>query len=38
MEEKISVIIPIYQVEKFLNKCIESVISQTYMFRNFINR
>lgn len=30
MEEKISVIIPIYQVEKFLNKCIESVISQTY--------
>lgn len=30
MENKISVIIPIYNVEKFVVKCIESVINQTY--------
>lgn len=30
MEDLISVIIPIYKVEKYLNKCIESVINQTY--------
>ena len=28
--EKISVIIPIYQVEKYLEKCIHSIIAQTY--------
>lgn len=28
--EKISVIIPIYNVEKYLNKCVESVVNQTY--------
>lgn len=28
--EKISVIIPIYNVEKYLTKCLESVINQTY--------
>lgn len=27
---KISVIIPIYNVEKYLEKCLESVINQTY--------
>lgn len=30
MEEKISVIIPIYQVENFLRKCIETIVEQTY--------
>ena len=30
MTNKISVIIPIYNVEKFLPKCIESIISQSY--------
>ncbi len=30
MEPLISVIIPIYNVEKYLKKCIDSVISQTY--------
>ena len=27
---KISVIIPIYKVEKYLDRCIESVVNQTY--------
>ena len=26
----ISVIIPIYNVEKYLNKCVESILLQTY--------
>lgn len=30
MEELISVIIPIYNTEKYLDKCLESVINQTY--------
>lgn len=30
MNDKISVIVPIYNVEKYLLKCIESIISQTY--------
>ena len=28
--EKISVIIPVYKVEKYLEKCVESVLAQTY--------
>ena len=28
--KKISVIVPIYNVEKYLKKCIESIINQTY--------
>lgn len=30
MEELISVIIPVYKVEKYINKCIDSIINQTY--------
>ena len=30
MNELISVIIPIYNAEKYLNKCLESLIKQTY--------
>lgn len=30
MEHLISVIVPIYCVEKYLNKCVESIVNQTY--------
>lgn len=30
MEELISVIVPIYNVEKYLDKCLQSIINQTY--------
>lgn len=30
MKDLISVVIPVYKVEKYLNKCIDSVINQTY--------
>ena len=30
MQKKISVIIPVYKVEKYLEECIESVLKQTY--------
>ena len=30
MNSKISVIVPIYNVEKYLSKCIDSIINQTY--------
>ena len=30
MGECISVIVPVYKVEKYLNRCIESVVAQTY--------
>lgn len=30
MNDLISVIVPVYKVEKYLNKCIDSIINQTY--------
>lgn len=30
MSEKISVLIPIYNVEKYLAECLDSIINQTY--------
>lgn len=30
MEKKISVIVPVYKVEKYLERCIESILNQTY--------
>lgn len=30
MAEKISVIVPIYNVEKYLNRCVKSILKQTY--------
>ena len=30
MNEKISVIVPVYNDEKFLNKCVDSVAKQDY--------
>ncbi|HBI60069.1 MAG TPA: glycosyltransferase family 2 protein, partial [Lachnospiraceae bacterium] len=29
-KDLISVIVPVYKVEQYLNKCIESIVSQTY--------
>ena len=30
MGELVSVIVPVYNVEKYIRKCIESIITQTY--------
>lgn len=30
MQEKISVIIPVYNVEKYISKCLDSIVNQTY--------
>ncbi len=30
MEELISVVVPIYNVEEFLEKCVDSILSQSY--------
>lgn len=30
MEEKISIIVSVYKVEKYLSKCIDSIVCQTY--------
>ena len=29
-QPKISVIVPVYKVEKFLDRCVESIVGQTY--------
>ena len=29
-EQLLTVIIPVYNVEKYINKCLESIINQTY--------
>ncbi|WP_299383273.1 glycosyltransferase, partial [Helicobacter sp. UBA3407] len=28
--KKVAIIIPIYNVEKFLNECLDSIVNQTY--------
>ena len=30
MTEKISIIVPVYKVEKYLDKCVRSIVEQTY--------
>ena len=30
MNDLISVIVPVYKVEKYLNRCVESIVNQTY--------
>ena len=30
MEEKVSIIIPIYNAEKYIKRCIDTIINQTY--------
>ena len=30
MNEKISVIVPVYNVEQYLERCVDSIINQTY--------
>ena len=36
MNELISVIVPVYNVEKYLEKCVESILAQTYRFFELI--
>ena len=30
MEEKISIIVPVFNMENYLNRCVKSIINQTY--------
>ncbi len=34
----VGVVIPIYNVEKYLKECLDSVINQTYIFRNHTSK
>ena len=34
--KKVSVVIPVYNAEKYLRRCIDSVISQTYKYFEII--
>ena len=36
MEEKISVIVPVYNVEPYLHQCVDSIIGQTYPYLEVI--
>lgn len=36
MEELISVIVPVYKVEKYIHKCVDSIINQTYKYLEII--
>ena len=31
MDNKVSIVVPIYYVEKYLNKCVKSIVDQTYI-------
>ena len=30
MSKKVTIVLPIYNVEKYLNRCIKSILNQTY--------
>lgn len=30
IEEKVSIVIPVYNAEKYLHRCIQSILQQTY--------
>ena len=36
MQDLITVIVPIYQVEKYLKKCLDSILNQTYKNLEFL--
>lgn len=36
MDDLISIIVPIYKVELYLNRCVESIVSQTYRYLEII--
>ena len=32
IEDKISIIVPVYNVEAYLERCVESILKQTYTY------